>query len=104
MTYLESVTVARGSGRGHGHHHVARPLPFYIASNLLYIIVYALTPFCIYIQEKLCCEFLYVYIIMLCNVDSGWSAWVVRVGIPQISLSPIPRSQGWACRPSGYFF
>ena len=31
-------------------------------------------------------------------------AWVVRVGIPQrsliIKLSPIPRSQGWACRPS----
>ena len=37
---------------------------------------------------------------MLCIVDSGWSAWVVRVGIPQRSLSPI---QGRACRPSGYF-
>ena len=36
------------------------------------IIVHAIPPFCTHIQEKLCCKFLYVF--MLCIVDGlhGW--------------------------------
>ena len=46
--------------------------------------------------HKVCCS----VFVCLCCVNSRWSTWVVRVGMSQRSLSPIPRSQGWACGSS----
>ena len=57
-------------------------------------------------QVKMCACLCFVSMFVLgvsCVVS--WSTWVVRVGTPQkISLTPSPRSQGWACGPSFLYF
>ena len=50
-----------------------------------------------------CTQGLLLYVCLYC-VNSRWSTWVVRVGAPQGTLSPIPGSQLWAFGPFAFIY